>query len=247
MTVEQIVLALFMLATLVPLAGAVSIWRRRRYGRLFWMVLGIGALGWFVAQPVKSVASAVIFPVLGVSLTAPTEELMRNIWVLVIGAILAGFFEEPFKFIGIFAFRKRIKTLSDSICYGLGAGLGAGMLEAALVGITAYFTVINLAEPVPVDLNLLVGPVERVSASFLHAALTAVFAYLFFSRRPLLGFLIAAGYHTFVDFYAPWLLVNKVIQDMWLLEGLIAVSVIALYPPLLRLNKSPSSKSPISG
>ena len=247
MAVEQIVLALFMLATLVPLAGAVSIWRRRRYGRLFWIVLGIGALGWFVAQPVKSVASAVIFPVLGVSLTAPTEELMRNMWVLVIGAILAGFFEEPFKFIGIFAFRKRIKTLSDSICYGLGAGLGAGMLEAALVGITAYFTVINLAEPVPVDLNLLVGPVERVSASFLHAALTAVFAYLFFSRRPLLGFLIAAGYHTFVDFYAPWLLVNKVIQDMWLLEGLIAVSVIALYPPLLRLNKSPSSKSPISG
>jgi len=33
------------------------------------------------------------------------------------------------------------------------------MLEAALVGITAYFTVINQAEPVPVDLNLLLGPV----------------------------------------------------------------------------------------
>ena len=246
MAVEQIVLTLFMLATVVPLVAAVFVWWRRRYGRLFWIVLGAGALGWFVAQLPKSVVSAVLFPAMGVSVTAPREELMRNIWVLVIGAVLAGFFEEPFKFVGILAFRKRIKTLSDSICYGLAAGLGAGILEATLLGITAYFTVISQAEPVPVDLNLLLGPVERVSASFLHAALTAVFAYLFFSRKPLLGFLVAAGYHTFVDFYAPWLLVNKVIQDMWLLEGLIAVSVAVLYPPLLRLNKSPSSQSPIS-
>jgi len=83
MAVEQIVLTLFMLATLVPLAAAVFIWWRRRYGRLFWMILGAGALGWFVAQPLKSLVSAVVFPVLGISLTAPTEELMRNIWVLV--------------------------------------------------------------------------------------------------------------------------------------------------------------------
>lgn len=246
MAVEQIVLILFMLATLVPLVAAVFIWWRRRFGKLFWMVLGAGALGWFVAQLPKSVVSAVFFPVLGLSVTAPREELMRNIGVLVIGAFLAGFFEEPFKFVGIYAFRKRINTLSDGLCYGLSAGLGAGILEAILLGITAYFTVIGQTEPVPVDLNLLLGPVERVSASFLHAALTAVFAYLFFARKPLLGFLIAAGYHTFVDFYAPWLLVNKVIQDMWLLEGLIAVSVAVLYLPLLRLNKSPSSRSPIS-
>ena len=235
-----------MSAAIPPFFAAVSVWRRGRYGGLFWALFGAGAAGMFAAQIPKSMVASSLLPLLGVSLSVSTDELMRNSGVVLIGAVLAGFFEEPFKFFGLLVFRKRVDTASDGMCYGLGAGFGAGILEAMLLGVSAYFAVTSQQDVVPVDLNLLLGPTERVSASFLHAGLTAMFAYLYFSGKPLLGFLVSAGYHTFVDFYALWLLASGVLDDIWLLEGLVAASVLVLYFPLLRLYRKSSSQPPES-
>jgi len=89
--------------------------------------------------------------------------------VLITGALLAGVFEELLKPTGVFIFRERISAAKDGICYGLGAGLGAGMLEALLIGISAYFIVISTSEPLMLDINLLLGPIERVSAWLLFS------------------------------------------------------------------------------
>lgn len=230
---QDLVLLLFLLATIPCLALCFWIWRRRRFGVLFWVILGIGGVCWYAAQIPKSVITLAYFNYAGIPLTAPREELYKNIGVLLMGAISAGVFEESFKFIGLFAFRRRIQTLRDAICYGLGAGSGAGILEAVLLSGAAYS--IMSANPVEITPDILAGPVERISATLLHAALTAIFAYLFFAKRPFLGFATSAGYHTLVDFVAPWLLGSGVLMNIWAVEAVIAAFTIALYPVLFQL------------
>jgi len=229
--VQDLVLLLFLLATIPSLVLSLWIWRRRSYGTLFWIILGIGAVGWYAAQIPKSVVTIAYLNAVGIPLTTPGEELMRNTGILIVGAVSAGVFEEIFKFIGIFALRRRIQTPRDAICYGLGAGSGAGILEAILLGGAARGMV--AVEPVEVTLDILAGPVERVSAIFLHMALTAIFAYLFFTKRRISGFAVAAGYHTLVDLVAPWLLASGAMTNIWALEAVVAAFTIALYPPLL--------------
>ncbi len=234
MGVEGIVLTLFLLATVPSLVAAIFIWRRRRYGSLFWVILGFGAVGWFIAQLPKQIISLALFSIWGIPLDAAGEELLGSLNVVVMGALLAGVFEELLKPIGVFAFRRRISAAKDGVCYGLGAGFGAGMLEALLLGVSAYFTVISASEPLMLDMNVLLGPIERVSAIFLHAALTAFFVYFLFQNKPLLGFLMASAYHAFVDFSAVWAYYNTAL-DPWLVEGLVALLVVILYPFLIKL------------
>jgi uncharacterized membrane protein YhfC len=227
----QDLVLLFLLATIPSLALNLWIWRKRKYGALFWIILAIGSVGWYTAQIPKSVVAIAYLNAAGIQLTTPREELVKNTGILVMGAISAGVFEELFKFIGIFALRRRIQTPRDAICYGLGAGSGAGILEAVLLGVAAHGIV--AANPVEITLDILAGPAERVSATFLHAALTAIFAYLFFTKRRVSGFAAAAGYHTLVDFVAPWLMASGAMTNIWALEAVVAVFTIALYPPLL--------------
>jgi len=151
----------------------------------------------------------------------------------VVSAVSAGVFEELFKFIGPWAFRKRVRTPSDAICYGFGAGSGGGILEAIALGLGARSLV--AANPVEVTLDILAGPVERVSAIFLHAALTAFFAYFFFTGRRLRGLAVSASYHALVNFVVTGLMGTGAVMNIWVLEGITAVFVFALYPVLLRL------------
>lgn len=244
MDAQDLVFILFLLAAIPSLVLNIWIWRRRRYGTRFWIILGIGAVGWYAAQIPKSVIAIAYLNAAGIPLTTPSEELMKNTGILAVGAVSAGVFEELFKFMGIFALRRRIQTSGDAICYGLGAGSGAGILEAVLLGGAARSIV--AAQPIEVTSDILAGPAERVSAIFLHAALTAIFAYLFFTKKPFSGFAATAGYHTVVDVVAPWLMASGTLTNIWVLEAVVAAFTIALYPPLLAVYARTKATSPAS-
>lgn len=138
-----------------------------------------------------------------------------------IASFLAGLFEECFRLVLL-----RINFVSRSSLKGsLSLGLGWGLSEALnIYTIPALITAVMMGYS---WLDLLPGAVERNSATLLHVALSLLLSK---NVRDLRLLLAAISLHTLLNVIGVTSLL--VLKDVWLVEGLIALTSLLIFTPI---------------
>jgi hypothetical protein len=71
-------------------------------------------------------------------------------------------------------------------------------------------------------------PIERLLIIFFHGALTSLLVYFVLHRRYFIGLALPFFIHFAADFVMPYLQVQKLITNVWFLQGLILIWVAAV-------------------
>ena len=151
-------------------------------------IAGLGALAWLIAL-VRSPILQVTYIFAGSPSTPP-------IWFIGLSAVLAGVFEEGFRYIFL-------KTSVEARTWhaGVAFGLGAGLLEIILIYCIPIIRTVILTAESPVFLEALAGAVERNFAVCVHVGSTLLVMHSL-RNRWMLG--VAILYHSLLDFTAPY-------------------------------------------
>lgn len=227
----------------ILLVVAITIWWKRHI-RTSWRWLLVGAGVWFVGVIFKFVvASYANAPVLKV-----IESSLGKIGYLVLGSgyigLLTGVFE-----IGItLVFAFLIKRMWENANHALSVGLGAGLVEAVLIGLSSlgsYFMVITgsahsdailgaLAQAAAVTPVLwLISSVERFIAILCHTSSRILVLFAVTEHKPRFfwaGFLLMTVLDAIAGYFHLAGLINKI--SMWWVElillpfGVISILII---------------------
>jgi len=215
-------LILFAIA-LIPISCAIAYLRIRNKALL--VSAGIGALAWLVALIRSAILQPTYFPI-GSPQPPP-------IWFIGVSAILAGIFEESFRYL----FMEDMAPKRDWY-NGVIFGLGAAFLEAILIYCIPVFQMSRqTGEALPL-LEALPGPVERNLAACIHVGCSLLVMHSL-RNRWILG--IAISFHSIVDFVAPTLGYYPSLT-VWEVESIVAifagVALVIAYLEKISLNKS---------
>lgn len=223
----SLLLALFAIA-LIPTASAIIY--LRIINKKLLAVVGLGAFAWLVAL----IRSAILQPTyffIGSPKPPP-------IWFIGFSAILAGIFEEGFRY-------KFLKSFVEERTWvnGVAFGLGAALLEILLI---YCIPIIKMAIVGPGSQNfseMLAGAVERNLVVCIHVG-SALLVMHSLRNRWILG--IAISFHSIVDFVAPTLGYYSSLT-VWQVESIVAifagVALVIVYLEKIFLSKPVESRT----
>jgi uncharacterized membrane protein YhfC len=165
-----------------------------------WLGAILGGVFWLAAL----LARTPLLMIIGIlaPIITPTALLLYVAFALFFASLMAGLFEEGFRFLFLRWQPKFIETVKHALTFGLGWGLGEAIMVYALdVLAVAFFypMLIDLGIVLPPEpiliLNILFGAVERNIAIIFHATATIFVAVAVWHRKPLyLGFAIVAHF-----------------------------------------------------
>ncbi len=204
----------------VPLLiAAVMIIKRR--GK--WYMLLLGIVSFTVSQLLLRI------PILGeLQNTAwfTLFALTQKILYLLILALSAGVFEEAGRYAALRFLNKDLLTWENGVLFGLGHGgveafwlAGLPYIDAIAASLSGESTAAILSTP---PAYFLAGGLERALAVALHIGLTMLVFYAV-KRRNICFFILAIVFHAVVDALAVFLPYVWGIQDIWVIEGVVAV------------------------
>ncbi len=201
----QISVLLFLFAiALVPTASVV-IYLRIRNKKLL-AIVGLGAFAWLVAL----IRSAILQPTyLFIGSPQPPP-----IWFIGFSAVLAGIFEEGFRYKFLKSFVEERTWLN-----GVAFGLGAAFLEILLIYCIPIIKILIMAQESLNFLDMLPGAVERNLAVLIHVG-CALLVMHSLRNRWILG--IAVFFHSIVDFVVPTIGYYSSLTT-WQVESIVAI------------------------
>jgi len=204
----SVLLLLFAIA-LAPTVCTV-IYLRTRNKKLL-AIIGLGAFAWLVAL----IRSAILQPTyLLIGSPQPPP-----IWFIGFSAILAGIFEEGFRYKFLKSFVEEGTWLN-----GVAFGLGAALLEILLIYCIPIIKMAIIGETQNFS-EMLAGAVERNLVVCIHVG-SALLVMHSLRNRWILG--IAVSFHSIVDFVAPTLGYYSSLT-VWQVESIVAIfAVVAL-------------------
>ncbi len=201
----QISVLLILFATALVPTLCVVIFLRIRNKKIF-AIIGLGAFAWLVAL----IRSAILQPTyLFIGSPQPPP-----IWFIGFSAILAGIFEEGFRYKFLKSFVEE-KTWFNGVAFGSGAAL----LEILLM---YCIPIIKMAIVGPRSQNfpeILAGAVERNLVVLIHIG-SALLVMHSLRNRWILG--IAMSFHSIVDFVVPTLGYYSSLT-IWQVESVVAI------------------------
>ena len=186
----------------------------------------IGGLGWTAAYALKSFA------------TIPVHLFLSSVLVVVVAALLVGFFEESLRFV----LGKRLNLISRTNGEIVSFGIGWGVFEILILHTRRWISYLSdilvpdLFQPAPIEFFMLglVGSFERNLAVALHIGFTVMIVKALQDRRLLLPAMVL---HVLIDLVvglsAPFLLVT--IQGVLVLELIVVVFIVGFYIALNKL------------
>ncbi|MHA1616799.1 MAG: YhfC family glutamic-type intramembrane protease [Candidatus Njordarchaeales archaeon] len=190
----------------------------------------IGGIGWLLALLART-------PIL-MALQLMPNQLVQG----VIASLLAGIFEECFRFFFIQKFLGGEFSSGNGISFGVGWGVFEIILMhtlnliVLLVIISLNISIPGQEIPPPDELFIggLVGVYERIVVTTLHVGLTLVIIHAIKNR---LWLYFAITYHFLVDFVAVTMAITleTTLANLWLIEGVITLLVIILYVIILKV------------
>ena len=208
--------------------GAVIYWRKAAKIQFKWFWAGAGL--WGVAVALKIICAVLtnnlIFGYLRANLSFPSYLILGGL----ITGVQSSFFEIGLTFLAVLIWRQLGKNASRAI----GVGVGAGGIEALLLGIISLIAMITVIAGLPGTEKIrqgvegiaastpffwLLGPAERIIAITCHASSRALVLSGVVNRKPMMmlaGFLI----FTFLDAVAGGVQISGKINqiNMWWIE-----------------------------
>ncbi|MDO8055268.1 MAG: YhfC family glutamic-type intramembrane protease, partial [Candidatus Hermodarchaeota archaeon] len=165
-----------------------------------WLGAILGGIFWLAALLARTPLLLIIDIV--APIIPPTALLLYVAFALFFASLLAGLFEEGFRFLFLRWQPKFIETVKHALTFGLGWGLGEAIMVYALDVLTIAFfypLLIDLGIILPPEpilmLNIMFGAVERNIAIVFHVTATIFVAIAVWHRKPIyLGFAIAAHF-----------------------------------------------------
>ena len=218
------------LSFLLPILGVFIAGRRARIRRRsLGLFLAIGAIGWILAKIPKAIIILPIFVIKKLPLqmeASQVEELLRtDLSLLLAGALAAGLFEELCKPLGLLLVKSQLSPATAATT-GWVVGVGAGLLEAVnFIGAELYRV---LALKQVTFSQVWHVPLERLLIIFFHGALTSLLVYFVLHRRYFIGLALPFLIHFAADFVLPYLQVQKLIANVWLIQGIILIWVVVI-------------------
>lgn len=229
----------------IPLVGIIYL--KKKYKASLKVFL-IGMAAFFISTQILEAPVHVFF----LSINKTTSEFLLNTpWAYMLyGGLMAGIFEETARFIAFKYALKDKMELTDGVTFGLGHG---GMEAILIGGITTISAITNsvlinsgqfvsklqqsgVAQDV-IDKTLntylnsapsywaVIG-VERAIAMCIHIALSIIVLYAVKERKNIY-YVLAILIHAVINF-APALYQAGVIQNIFIIEGIIAIEAIAV-------------------
>lgn len=165
-----------------------------------WLGAILGGIFWLAALLARTPLLLIIE--LAAPLIPPVTLLLYVAIALFIASLLAGLFEEGFRFLFLRWQPKFIETFKHALTFGLGWGVGEAIMVYALdVLAIAFFypLLIDLGITLPPEpvlmINIMFGALERNLAILFHVTATIFVAIAVWHRKPLyLGFAITAHF-----------------------------------------------------
>ncbi|MBX7256206.1 MAG: YhfC family intramembrane metalloprotease [Candidatus Hydrogenedentes bacterium] len=219
---------------------SVVICRRRAGSRLRWMWLGAGL--WFVAVLMKGVTAALTNPAI---FSALERSLPHSLYVAV-GSLFVGissaFFEIGLTWLTVMIWRELGRTPDKAI----GIGVGAGAIEAALLGLSSLSAAVVLYLGLPgsedvtrsiresgvhASILFLVPIVERVLAILCHTSSRAL-VFLGTTHRNWVMVLAGAALFAYIDSVAGFAHLSGMLKtySVWWVELAIAPAALVSIP-----------------
>lgn len=205
----------------LPIALAVYLCLKRKG---YWKALLSGTLCFIVFQVLTRIPLIqFVLPKMDWYLTLSLSNPLLNILFL---AITASLFEELGRYIVMRVFLKKHLTVSDSLAFGVGHG---GIEAVLLVGIS--YLVALITQP-PAMISVLTGSLafaaglERLFTMAVHIGLS-VMVMKSVREHKIAPLLLALLIHALIDF-VPIYALHVLGTNLWIVEGMIAVSGIAL-------------------
>lgn len=241
---------------LAPVALAVGLtWR---FGRRYWLLVGVGALT-FIGSQVVHLPLNWLLGKLGLIV----NDRAAAIRTAIVLGLSAGVCEETARAVGYWALRQRARAWQAA----LALGAGHGGIESILVGALVLLTFVNMLVVRNLDLATLgltgeqlemaqkqvaeywglawhmplTGAVERLIAILLHLSLS-VLVLQAFVRRNALFYLAAIMWHTLANAIAVILLMNE--WSAWAIEGALALTAPISLGIILAFRHGPPDAEP---
>jgi uncharacterized membrane protein YhfC len=155
-----------------------------------WLGAILGGVFWFAALLARTPLLLIIDVV--ALLIPPTALLLYVAFALFFASLMAGLFEEGFRFLFLRWQPKFVETFKHALTFGLGWGLGEAIMVYALdvLAIAFYYPLlIDLGITLPPEpilmLNIMFGAVERNLAILFHVAATTFVAIAVWHHKPL--------------------------------------------------------------
>lgn len=180
---------------------------RNRWNRTLWKAFLFGWGGWFLALIARLLPVQVPALFLGSSLTS---DLTVALIYIAYASILAGVFEEGFRYIFLQQ-RSFLRKPPALLAFGLGWGLG----EALIIYVPAIMTLPFMATSIPGIMGILPGALERNIAILAHLSFTMIVCRAVSSRKKSLLYLSMA-LHALLNIVSVYSLVLT--QNAWLSE-----------------------------
>lgn len=199
----QILLTLFAIA-LIPTLSAIAYLRIKN--KVLLATVGFGALAWLIAL-IRS-------PILQATYWYVGQPSIPPVWFIGFSAILAGVFEESFRYL----FMKRC-VKGRGWYDGLAFGLGVGLLEIILIYCIPILMTMILAPNSITSLEALAGAVERNFAVCIHVSCALLIMHSL-RNRWMLG--AAILYHFLVDFVAVVAAYYSTLT-LWQVESIVSI------------------------
>ncbi|MFX0168256.1 MAG: YhfC family glutamic-type intramembrane protease [Candidatus Hodarchaeota archaeon] len=182
------------------LPGIVLLVYIARKNQTMWFGALLGGIFWLAALLARTPIQLVVE--LSGLLIPPETALLYLALVLFIASLMAGLFEEGFRFLFLRWQPKFIETTKHALSFGLGWGLGEAIIIYVLDVLTIVFfypLLIDLGLSLPPEpiliLNIMLGALERNLAIIFHVTATVFVALAVWHRKPLfVGLAITAHF-----------------------------------------------------
>ncbi len=235
-TVSVFVAGLLMIIVSVAF---IAVWKRKTGSSYKWLSIGAGV--WIVGVVLKFLfAYAFNNPILKF-----VESVFGQIGYLPIGSLYIGLLTGVFEIAVTLLFALFIKSMYQNAKRGVGVGVGAGSIEALLLGLSQIgnFVILILAQSgseqimgalaqtsVTTPLMWLIGSVERTIAILCHTSSRALVLFAVAKKKYIYfwaGFLIMTGIDAIAGYVHLAGLINRI--SMWWVElALVPFAVISI-------------------